>query len=100
MKIPIRFSVVIVADFVVFRIPTSTVGATTRKISYEESSNFSRQITRCSFEFDDLTNFLLFLGYPPASSVGSTTRKRSYEESSNSGAAGNYPPAKRYGSVP
>jgi len=39
-------------------------------------------------------------GYPPASSVGSATRKRSYEESSNSGAAGNYPPAKRYGSVP
>ena len=65
--------------------------------SYEVKKN-PRQITKCSFEFDDLTNFLLFLGYPPASSAGS--RKRSYEESSNSGATGTYPPAKRYGSVP
>ena len=65
--------------------------------SYEVKKN-SRQITKCSFKFDDLTNFLLFLGYPPASSAGS--RKRSYEESSNSGATGTYPPAKRYGSVP
>ena len=76
----------------------SFVGSTTIYRSYGESSNFLRQIANCSFKLDDLTNFLLFLGYPPASSAGS--RKRSYEESSNSGATGTYPPAKRYGSVP